>query len=37
MLDRPDYATRWQRRLQRYADQGVLPAEAGGGTNGVLF
>ncbi|MFB6604309.1 ATP-dependent RecD-like DNA helicase [Streptomyces noursei] len=37
MLDRPDYATRWQRRLQWYADQGVLPAKAGGGPNGVLF
>jgi hypothetical protein len=37
MLDRPDYAAGWLRRLKWYADQGVLPADTGGGPKGVLF
>ncbi|MYX01744.1 ATP-dependent exoDNAse (exonuclease V), alpha subunit, helicase superfamily I [Streptomyces sp. PgraA7] len=36
MLDNPEYAARWQRRLKWYAQQGVLPEEDGGGPNGIL-
>ena len=37
MLDVPDYASKWDLKKQWYADNGILPVEAGGGPNGVLM
>ncbi|GAB3553093.1 hypothetical protein J2S53_003694 [Actinopolyspora lacussalsi] len=37
MLDEPDYAAAWERKKAWYAEQGVLPREAGGGPRGTLI
>jgi hypothetical protein len=37
MLDLPDYARKWELKKAWYADNGILPAEGGGGPNGVLM
>lgn len=37
MLDDPTYAAAWERKKRWYADQGVLPADLGGGPNGLLM
>jgi len=36
MLFDPQYKDRWERKKQWYFDNGILPAEDGGGPNGVL-
>jgi len=37
MLDEPTYVAAWARKKQWYANQGVLPAAACGGPNGMLI
>ena len=37
MLDLPDYARRWELKKSGCADNGILPADDGGGANGVLI
>lgn len=37
MLDLPDYARKWELKKPWYADNGILPADDGGGANGVLM
>lgn len=37
MLDRPDYARKWEFKKVWYAENGVLPHSEGGGPNGVLM
>lgn len=37
MLDDPTYAAAWERKRTWYSDQGILPADAGGGPNGLLM
>ena len=36
MLDRPDYRLAWEKKLAWYRAHGVLPAEEGGGSAGML-
>ena len=37
MLGNKEYRERWQRKLEWYRKQGILPIEEGGGTNGILI
>jgi hypothetical protein len=37
MLDLPDYARKWDLKKSWYAENGILPADDGGGANGVLM
>jgi hypothetical protein len=37
MLSVPQYRRNWEAKLHWYRAQGVLPAEEGGGENGILF
>ena len=37
LLGDPEYRARWERKLAWYRDNGILPAEAGGGENGTLI
>lgn len=37
MLRDPEYAARWERKLTWYRENGILPAEEGGGLNGTLI
>jgi ATP-dependent exoDNAse (exonuclease V) alpha subunit len=37
MLSKPEYKSRWEKKLLWYEKQGVLPAEVGGGANGILI
>ena len=37
MLDLPDYAKKWELKKAWYAENGVLPFDAGGGLNGILM
>lgn len=37
MLDLPDYARKWELKKSWYAENGILPADDGGGANGVLM
>lgn len=37
MLDVPDYARKWELKQAWYAENQVLPHEAGGGTRGILL
>jgi len=37
MLDLPDYAAKWALKKQWYAENGILPHEAGGGPQGCLM
>ncbi|MFJ3209165.1 AAA family ATPase [Streptomyces flaveolus] len=37
MLHDPRYASSWQKKQKWYAEQGILPADEGGGPNGTLM
>ena len=37
MLNNADYKARWEKKLEWYRKQDILPAEKGGGTNGILL
>ncbi len=37
MLDDPQYASRWERKLARYRRNGILPHDEGGGPRGSLI
>lgn len=37
MLDLPDYARKWELKKAWYADNGILPHDQGGGSNGSLM
>jgi hypothetical protein len=37
MLAKPSYKNRWEKKLQWYRQQGILPIEEGGGPNGILI
>jgi len=37
MLDLPDYARKWELKKAWYADNGILPHDQGGGSNGTLM
>jgi hypothetical protein len=36
MLDLPDYARKWELKKHRYAENGILSHDEGGGPTGVL-
>ena len=37
MLDLPEYTRKWELKKEWYADNGILPFDDGGGSNGVLI
>jgi predicted nuclease of restriction endonuclease-like RecB superfamily len=37
MLSNPNYKKRWERKLEWYRQQGILPVEEGGGPHGTLI